>query len=726
MIEQQDPRPTAYVLGELDAKEVALIEQALRENKDFEIEVKAIREVATALRDTLQQESTVGLTPQQKENLMGLPLKKETEEENPKLMEVDVEEKPRKRKWLGLPAYGLAASVLVVGLSIVMFQKDLIQSQIGNLVLPAEDDIVGDYIFPATKKKPAVMDGKREVRSKNAQRAEGKVRTRAMSRPSARGANKKFARKLRKGMPMLLGRSQVMMDESVAMSGKRRVRGYGGLAPPVTFASDAIGTIAPTEEQGDYTTFKADREAYDEIVENRFLNVQNSPLSTFSIDVDTASYTNLRRMLNQGVTPPRGAIRIDELINYFDYAYKAPTGKHPFAVHVEVAKAPWKSENKIVRIGLQGKNFAVDKRPASNLVFLIDVSGSMRSAAKLDLVKTGFRKLVKQLNENDKVAIVVYAGSSGAVLEPTSGENTNKIIGALDKLNAGGSTNGAAGIQLAYQLAQKHFIKGGVNRVILATDGDFNVGTTSRSGLVDLVKEKAKKGVFLTVLGFGMGNLNDAMMEQISNKGNGNYFYIDTEREAEKVFVKNLAGTFVTIAKDVKIQVEFNPAKVESYRLIGYENRRLNNEDFADDKKDAGEIGAGHNVTALYEIVPKGGKTDAKGIPLKYQKSVTKKSSDLLTVKLRYKKPLGTKSVLLEVPVKDSSQDFSEASKDFRFASAVAGFGMLLRKSEHAGDVNFGKIESIARAAKGDDKFGYRQEFIELVKKATPAEPLDK
>ncbi len=428
--------------------------------------------------------------------------------------------------------------------------------------------------------------------------------------------------------------------------------------------------------------------------------------------------------MQEGRLPPPDAVRIEELINYFDYDYSGPTDDVPFAAHIEVAGCPWQAAHRLVRIGLKGREIKNQQRPRSNLVFLLDVSGSMDSPDKLPLLKQGMKMLAEQLGENDRVAIVVYASAEGLVLPSTSGQERQKIIDALEQLQAGGSTNGGAGIELAYRIAQENFIKGGVNRVLLCTDGDFNVGTTSTGSLERMVEEKAKSGIFLSVLGFGRGNLNDAMMETISNKGNGNYAYIDGVTEAQKVLVEQMGGTLVTIAKDVKIQIEFNPAQVAAYRLIGYENRMLAAEDFNDDKKDAGEIGAGHTVTALYEIVPAGAKVDLPAVdPLKYQAPATPggnqaASNELLTLKLRYKEPEEDSSKLLEFPVVDGKAPFGRASADFQFASAVASFGMLLRGSEHKGTGSYDAVLEIAESAKGADKHGYRAEFVEIVRRA--------
>lgn len=464
-------------------------------------------------------------------------------------------------------------------------------------------------------------------------------------------------------------------------------------------------------------------EAYDRVVDNPFLKVAQNPLSTFSIDVDTAAYANLRRFLTTGTVPPKDSVRIEEMVNYFAYDYPASSGKDPFSANVEVSQAPWNMEHRLVRIALKGREVALERRPPSNLVFLIDVSGSMQPANKLPLLKKGLQLLVEKLNENDRVAIVVYAGASGLALPSTSCEQKSKIMAALENLEAGGSTNGGAGIQLAYDTAIGNFIKGGINRVILATDGDFNVGTTNQGDLIRLIEQKAKSGVFLSVLGFGMGNYKDSMLEKLADKGNGNYAYVDSISEARKVLVEQMGSTLITIAKDVKIQVEFNPAIAGAYRLIGYENRLLRAEDFNDDTKDAGEIGAGHTVTALYEVVPAGKEMNLPGVDaLKYQKpvqtSTASNSRELLTVKLRYKEPDSDTSKLLQFPATDRGARWTSASRDFKFASAVAAFGMILRDSPYKGTVTLSSVLELAEEGKGPDKQGYRTEFIDLVKRA--------
>ncbi|MEZ6120579.1 MAG: VWA domain-containing protein [Pirellulaceae bacterium] len=484
------------------------------------------------------------------------------------------------------------------------------------------------------------------------------------------------------------------------------------------------GINLPTDE-GIGPDFSGDQ--FEPIYENEFQKVTDSPLSTFSIDVDTASYAKVRQYLLESKQLPRpDAVRIEELINYFSYRYDSPTTDDPFSSNMEIASCPWKPEHRLVRIGLQGKQYPADERPATNLVFLLDVSGSMDQPNKLPLLKKSMKLLVNQLGENDRVAIVVYAGAAGLVLDSTTADQKPQILAALDELHAGGSTNGGEGIRLAYQTALDHFIKGGSNRVILCTDGDFNVGTTGTDELVRLAEQNAKTGVFLSVFGFGMGNHNDSMLEQISNKGNGNYGFIDNEREAKKAFVEQLTGTLVTIAKDVKIQIEFNPQEVSAYRLIGYENRILAAQDFNDDTKDAGEIGAGHTVTALYEIIPAGAHSDVNVPPideLKYQQKpapapAATDSGELLTLKIRYKQPDGDTSKLLSFPITDSGKDYAQSSTDYRFAAAVASFGMMLRDSKFKGNATWDSVLELAVEGSRNIDDVYRTEFVELVKQA--------
>jgi len=507
-----------------------------------------------------------------------------------------------------------------------------------------------------------------------------------------------------------------------AANGVVRIRGATAAASraDALYVVDGVASAYDSTEAWRYARQPGNREQYDEIVENQFIAVAADPLSTFSIDVDRASYSNMRRfILQDGQLPPRDAVRIEELVNYFPYGYAEPDGDDPLAIHTEVAPAPWKPQHQLVRIGLQARRVNVANLPASNFVFLLDVSGSMMDEDKLPLVKSALRLLVNQLRPQDRVAMVVYAGNAGLVLPSTPGDQKAKILDAIEGLEAGGSTAGGEGIRRAYDEAVANFIRGGNNRVILATDGDFNVGPSSDAEMVQLIEEKRRTGVFLTVLGVGEGNLQAAKMEKLADKGNGNYAYLDNLAEAQKVLVNELGGTLYTVAKDVKIQVEWNPARVRAYRLIGYENRLLRNEDFADDKKDAGEVGSGHSVTALYEVVPVGVNTDVTiRMPdsLRYQRRnaqpTTASGPELLFVKVRYKRPDGDESRLLSQPVlADAGQ---KPSVDFQFQAAVAEFGLLLRNSDFRGKADLGHVIAAAREARGQDPDGYRAEFVKL------------
>ncbi|MET0242962.1 MAG: von Willebrand factor type A domain-containing protein [Flavitalea sp.] len=470
---------------------------------------------------------------------------------------------------------------------------------------------------------------------------------------------------------------------------------------------------------GDVKNVPLSREGYDEMKENEFRSTNQEPLSTFSIDVDAASYSNVRRILNDGQLPPAGAVRIEEMINYFKYKYDQPVKDDPFSINTEISACPWNPQHQLVSVGLQGKLISTDNLPASNLVFLIDVSGSMSDPNKLPLVQRSLKLLTDQLREKDKVALVVYAGSAGVVLPSTGGDEKIKIKDAIDRLEAGGSTAGGEGIQLAYKIARENFVKSGNNRIILCSDGDFNVGPSSDDELVRMIEKERQNGVFLTILGYGMGNYQDAKMQKLADKGNGNHAYIDNFNEARKVLVKEFGGTLFAIAKDVKLQVEFNPAKVQAYRLVGYENRVLANEDFNDDKKDAGDLGSGHTVTALYELIPVGVKSDfIKTVdPLKYQKNntpvVAKNSTEeYMTIKFRYKKPDGDVSKLISHVVVPGN---AATSENFRFAAAVAQFGMLLRNSEFKQQATYENTLKLAKSAIGEDEEGYRSEFVRLV-----------
>jgi Ca-activated chloride channel family protein len=519
-----------------------------------------------------------------------------------------------------------------------------------------------------------------------------------------------------------LGRSKsstttVAAEESVrAPVALRRAREPGSLAATVVPA----GKISRGEGFLRMPGESLDRERYGHYDDNPVKLALEHPVSTFSIDVDTGAYANVRRFLNAGRLPPEDAVRVEEMINYFSYAYQAPADrKTPFRVSTTLAPAPWASGRHLLRIGIQGYRMDKAELAPANLVFLIDVSGSMGSPDKLPLLKSSMKLLASRLRPEDRVAIVVYAGSSGVVLEPTPGDRSGEIVAALDRLHAGGSTNGAAGIRLAYALARQSYVKGGINRILIATDGDFNVGTVDFEKLIDLVESERDNGVSLTTLGFGTGNYNEHLMEQLADAGNGNYAYIDTLREANKVLVNEMAGTLVTIAKDVKVQIEFNPAHVAEYRLIGYENRTLRREDFNNDRVDAGEVGAGHSVTALYELALVGGD-GTRVDPLRYSNpsaDSAKRTDELAFLRVRYKAPEGDESRLLEWPLMGHEvlADVDAADADFRFASAVAGFGQLLRGGQYTERFGYDQVLSLARGSRGDDANGYRSEFLSLV-----------
>jgi Ca-activated chloride channel family protein len=530
-----------------------------------------------------------------------------------------------------------------------------------------------------------------------------------------------FKRLVRKNLAVKAGRTTPVNlkmtagspNEEVVVGEEKSLE--GGVTGGVVGGVMPARTSYPAQPPADFST-----EEYDRITEIRFLSALDNPLSTFSIDVDTASYANVRRFLKSNQLPPKDAVRIEEMVNYFVYDDPLPEGDRPFSINAEVSACPWNPARRLVRIGLQGRELRPDKLPPSNLVFLIDVSGSMNAPEKLPLLKSSFKLLVDSLGAEDRVSIAVYAGAAGLVLPPTPGDRREKILAALENLQAGGSTAGGAGIELAYKTAAEGFIPKGNNRVILATDGDFNIGVSSTGDLVRLIEEKRDRGIFLTIAGFGMGNYKDSRMEKLADSGNGNYYYIDGLLEAKKVFVDEMRGTLFTIAKDVKIQVEFNPARVKAYRLVGYETRMLRSEDFADDRKDAGELGAGHTVTALYEVVPYGSKEQVPGVDeLKYQQTIIKpeafKLPELMTVKLRYKEPDGDASRLLSRPVVDAGLSLERTSDDFRFAAAVAQAGLLLRDSEFKGKASIDGVLDLARGAKGKDREGYRAEFIQLM-----------
>ena len=509
-------------------------------------------------------------------------------------------------------------------------------------------------------------------------------------------------------------------EEIMVFSEASKIR--GGLTNSLSIAYDQV------EPPGGYNDIRYpidafNTEEYNLITENEFLDAYSNPLSTFSIDVDAASYSNSRRFLMDGQLPPKDAVRIEEFINYFDYDYALPKGDSPFSVFAEIGECPWNKDSYLMHIGIKGKELTKEEMKPGNLVFLIDVSGSMADENKLPLLKRAFTMMVNKLSPIDKISIVVYAGAAGMILPATEGSEKEKIKEAIGILQAGGSTAGGEGIKLAYKIAEENFVEGGNNRIILATDGDFNVGVSSTSELVRLIEEKRDNGIFLTILGFGMGNYKDGRLEEIADKGNGNYYYIDNILEAKKVLSDEIMSTLFTIAKDVKIQIEFNPAKVKKYRLIGYENRLLKKEDFENDKKDAGELGSGHTVTALYEVIPVSDVSALRSWDnLKYQESKLKEaalnSDEVMTLNIRYKAPDGDTSKLISQPVKEKIVKMNEASNNFQFSAAVVMFAMLLRDSQFKGDSNYDGVKELAEKSLGEDKYGYRDEFISLVKMA--------
>ncbi len=733
-IDANDPRLTGYALGELDAAECALVEALLSTSSDARKIVEETKHSAQLLVQELEREATCGLSTEESASVKDAIGGHE---------ESDVRAGTARRRWRRWIPVGIAASLLAGAITVSITVPTLSRArETAKRTTLASEQVAsatsGDrqfefhdiprlsygYQLPyqrGSEEGGSVLRFYRQATGNDGHTAFGDEGAGTLDRQQ--GGERAFS--------VLLG--QDGRGNSQIGQAASDVWAINGVVPDSDgdgFHDLAVGSF------GFGTPADFDTEAYARVVDNPFRAVMNSPLSTFSIDVDTASYANVRRFLGQGQLPPPDAVRIEEMINYFSYDYPQPASEEPFSVTVETATCPWMPEHRLMRVGLKGLEFEREQRPSCNLVFLLDVSGSMQPANKLPLLKQAMGMLVDELFDDDRVAIVVYAGASGLVLPSTTADNNETILHALDNLQAGGSTNGGAGIQLAYDLATENFIEGGVNRVVLATDGDFNVGITNEGDLTRLIEEKARSGVFLSVLGFGMGNYNDSTLEKLADKGNGNYAYIDTLREAQKVLVDQIGGTLVTIAKDVKIQIEFNPAAVAAYRLIGYANRLLAPQDFNDDAKDAGEIGAGHTVTALYEIVPAGVEIDLPGAqqaerpgvdPLKYQSetqlSDAAANGELLTVKLRYKEPDGDVSKLIERVVVDSGASFDETSRDFRFAAAVASFGMMLRSSPTIEGWTFDAVLELAAEAVGEDENGYRAEFLGLVEKAKALSP---
>jgi len=814
-----DLRLTAYVLGELDERERATIESLLEGSEEARRTVNEIRETAEALAKELEAERCPAPAPATREAVLRALEAAPAAKDEPAGKTSGA---PSAGIQFRLSRWSMAAALLgVAGLGVwfLAFGDGSLEVRNG-IEAPGVDaaaidgderrlDAIGyrlrtlGYISPGDRDRLDRFGG--EATQGSAAGTEGRLETLGYVEPEAGSPSPalspEVAERLRE-LGYLDGRAEddEPVDFLVQPSGasdRSPTAGYRFGAKAVRYGDGKEATVARAEvraietrapraksaerlrrEMGELReslveierirkaprTEASHTESYDAIDENPFIAVEQDPRSTFSIDVDTASYANVRRFLDGGTMPPPGAVRIEEMVNYFSYDYPLSTDA-PFSATLDVAECPWKPGYRLVRVGLKGREIPERERPPLNLVFLLDVSGSMNRPNKLPLVIESMKLLVESLHADDRVAIVVYAGSSGLVLPPTRGLHRGTILSALDRLRAGGSTNGAAGIRLAYDTAASSFVDGGVNRVILATDGDFNVGTTNRSELVALIEERAKSGIELTALGFGMGNLKDATLEQLAGRGNGNYGYIDSLYEARKWFVDQVSGSLVTIARDVKIQVEFNPQEVEGYRLIGYENRKMAHRDFHDDTKDAGEIGAGHTVTALYEVVPAGvAMPGPKPGVLRYQEfaqpSAAARSGEMLTLQIRYKEPdsprvaderrngaydrgdaytdtnrngaydLGEpyedrpvappvgKSRLLTFHLFDGGTEFARTDPDFQFAAAVAAFGMVLRGSEHAGQATYDLVLELARAGLGRDVFGYRRAFLEMVERA--------
>ena len=661
-----NPNLTTYALGKLSEEEKkVLLEKLLAEGytqEQIEEEAQSLRHIENVLSDEFRKDEALRLSVEQREGLF-----------------------PKEgfftwKKIMAGMGVSFAAVVAFVMVNKVGYQKYSETVKVDGL---AEEKEMQKPIAPAAKK----------------------FKAKRLSKSKVKGA----PTVARSAAPQDMVFSDVVEGESLgvsagAVSGKMAPTASFGFAPPP----------GPTRQRE-----KFNRESYEKIDTNPYTLVSNQPLSTFSVDVDTASYANMRRFLFRGQLPSKDSIRVEELINYFGYDYDVAFNKHPVGIKVDQSVSPWNKDRKLVRVALKADSPSNLTQAKKNLVFLLDVSGSMNDPKKLPLLKESIQLLVRKLKPEDTVAIVVYAGAAGVVLDGTQAKDKLKIFKALNNLSAGGSTNGGAGIIAAYKIAKQNFIKGGVNRVILATDGDFNVGASSQSAMLDMIEDKAKGDIFLTVVGLGMGNYQDAMLEKISNRGNGNYAYIDSLQEANKLFNVDLEKNLTTVAKDVKVQIEFNPNKVQAYRLIGYENRMLKAKDFNDDKKDAGEMGAGHTVTALYEIVLPGEKLDNPKVDkLKYQTNTKAKkdnNDELLTVKVRYKKPSEGVSTKFDIALLDGKSKFESMDTEFRFATAVASFGMKLRNDKLVKDLRYRDIETMAKESKGNDQYGFRAELIEMI-----------
>lgn len=771
------PEITAFALGELPADEMEAVAAAVAADPVLQAEVEAIRTCAARLAEQLAAEPALSLTEAQRSAIADAA--EPSVEPTSKVPATDVPAGTGAWwRWLLQPAWGMSlAGAAALCLALVVWprierdaDREFSETRYGPI--PTITNAPAPSVAPAppvavssarVASVPVAVDAPAPVpvAPAAAQRRETPVRLQPAPTPAPPPSSvpAPAPTKAREKAPASAGgrgSRGAAVNLSVAPSGIPTQRGVVaaesravdameptlmkryGLAPAPQVKSlppaggdlagrSPLGGIAFSGGVGDLGrggfNGRSRGETYLPIVENPFRPVAEARLSTFGIDVDTASYSNLRRFLREGSLPPANAVRLEEMINYFRYAYPPVSGEHPVAAQVEVAESPWTPGNRLVRVALKARDIPRKERPAANLVFLVDVSGSMEPENKLPLVQRSLRLLTEKLTARDHVAIVTYAGNAGLVLAPSNGAEKEPILAAIHALRAGGSTHGSAGIRLAYELARTNLVRDGVNRVILCTDGDFNVGTTSREELLQLIEGEAKSGVFLTVLGYGMGNYQDATTELLADRGNGSYAYIDSFREAQKVLSEELESTLVTVAKDVKLQVEFNPSQVVSWRLIGYENRVLANRDFNDDTKDAGDLGAGHAVTALYEIVPVGGN-EAGVDPLRYAvrapepEAARVRPEEMLFLKLRYKLPDGDKSRLMEVAVKGDSKPWEKVGADFRFTAAVAGFGMLLRDSPHKGNLTYEAVLQLAERGLGDDREGYRAEFVDLVRRA--------
>jgi secreted protein with Ig-like and vWFA domain/anti-sigma factor RsiW len=705
---------TAWALNELSAEEQARLEAELSADPAVQASAETTKDFCSFLTRELRDES-MALTPEQRAKFTAIKA--------PNVLSSKPRFEPKPLRWWQRPAIPMAAAaaVVVLGSTAAFYINQVPDAELK--IATRESKEVRVQVQQKERNLAAIPQsiGVPPAPVKQPVSTSTEVSSIKLAEASAAPASP---------MPMLAS-ADVRFPGSDPFIGSDRII-IAGTGTTLSSTSTYTGDLVSSRPQ---LGQPPNTESYATIVENALISVAREPLSTFSIDVDTASYANVRRFLNMNTKPPRDAVRVEELINYFPSTEPAPEAdsKQPFAVKVEMASCPWQPQHRLARIHLKGRDVAAGSKP-SNLVFLVDVSGSMNSEDKLALVQRSLRMLAERLGESDRVSLVTYAGGTEVVLPSTNGMQKADVIASIDRLKAGGSTAGSAGIKLAYEQAVSGFIKGGVNRVILCTDGDFNVGISDPKELEGFISEKARSGVFLSVLGFGTGNLKDRTMETLADKGNGNYAYIDSVSEARKVLVEQMQGTLVTIAKDVKIQVEFNPALIREYRLIGYENRLLAKEDFNDDTKDAGEIGAGHSITALYELVPANLPPGATPQPivdkLKYQpeaqqfaspppvKTLAPATNEALTVKLRYKEPEGTTSKLLEVPLNDDARAIAQASPEFKFTAAVAGFGMLLRESSYVGQLTWDAVRQLAREGKGTDALGYRGEFLQLIEKA--------